>query len=214
MNVKLKVCGMRDGMNVLEVSLLRPDYMGFIFYDKSPRYVGENFSLPEFFPSSIKRVGVFVNETVENMTRIAKQLQLDYVQLHGHESVEVCQEMKSKGIGVIKVFSVDEEFDFNVTKPYQPVSDYFLFDTKGKYYGGNAQLFDWSVLKKYDQQVPFFLSGGITPDNIGTVTALNGMNIHALDVNSGVEAAPAMKSIDKLNSLISQITHLHTKSNV
>jgi phosphoribosylanthranilate isomerase len=83
-----------------------------------------------------------------------------------------------------------------------------LFDTKGKYYGGNAQAFDWTVLNRYDQQVPFFLSGGITPDNVANIAALKNMNLHALDVNSGVEITPALKSIDKLNTLITHVVNL------
>lgn len=208
MEVKLKVCGMRDAENVLAVSALQPDYMGFIFYGKSPRFVGEEFQLPASFPAGIKKVGVFVNETPDKMLAIARRLQLDFLQLHGNESVEVCAAMKQAGLGVIKVFSVDDDFDFAITKPYQHAVDFFLFDTKGKYYGGNAQVFDWTVLNRYDQQVPFFLSGGITPDNVANIAALKNMNLHALDVNSGVEISPALKSIEKLNTLIAQVSIL------
>jgi phosphoribosylanthranilate isomerase len=208
MEVKLKVCGMRDAENLLGVAALQPDYMGFIFYQKSPRFVGENFQVPKSFPTTIKKVGVFVNETPEEMLAVARTLQLDYLQLHGNESVEVCVAIKQAGIGVIKVFSVDDDFDFATTKPYQSVVDFFLFDTKGKYYGGNAQAFDWSVLQRYDQQVPFFLSGGITPDNVTNIAALKNMNLHALDVNSGVEVQPALKSIEKINTLITQVSKL------
>lgn len=208
MKVKLKVCGMRDAENVLAISALQPDYMGFIFYGKSPRFVGEDFQLPASFPAGIKKVGVFVNETPEKMLAIARTLQLDYLQLHGNESVEVCTTVKQGGFGVIKAFSVDDDFDFSITKPYQHIVDFFLFDTKGKYYGGNAQVFDWTVLNRYDQQVPFFLSGGITPDNVANIATLKNMNLHALDVNSGVEITPALKSIEKLNTLIAQVSIL------
>jgi phosphoribosylanthranilate isomerase len=208
MEVKLKVCGMRDAENLLSVAALRPDYMGFIFYQKSPRFVGEDFQVPKSFPADIKKVGVFVNETPEKMLAIARMLQLDYLQLHGNESVEVCATIKQAGIGVIKVFSVGDDFDFAVTKPYQSSVDFFLFDTKGKYYGGNAQVFDWTVLNRYDQQIPFFLSGGITPDNVINIASLRIMNLHALDVNSGVEIQPALKSVEKLNTLITQVSIL------
>jgi len=208
MEVKLKVCGMRDAENVLGVAALQPDYMGFIFYQKSPRFVGEDFMIPKSFPTDIKKVGVFVNGTPEKMLAIARTLQLDYLQLHGNESVEVCAAVKQAGIGVIKVFSMDDDFDFALTKPYKSVVDFFLFDTKGKYYGGNAQAFDWTVLQRYDQQIPFFLSGGITPDNVTNIAALKNMNLHALDVNSGVEIQPALKSIEKLNTLITQVSIL------
>ena len=156
----MKVCGMRDLANVLEVSALQPDYMGFIFYSPSPRYVGEDFRIPENFPPATKRVGVFVNEsTVEIIARI-RQFELHYVQLHGNESVEQCRELK-KYAGLIKVFPIDDDMDFSITTRYRDVVDFFLFDTKGKFYGGNASTFNWSILRKYDQTVPFFLSGGL-----------------------------------------------------
>lgn len=199
---------MREADNVLGVAALQPDYMGFIFYQKSPRFVGADFLIPKSFPTAIKKVGVFVNETPEKMLALGRTLQLDYLQLHGNESVEDCATIRQAGIGVIKVFSVDDDFDFTVTKPYQSSVDFFLFDTKGKYYGGNAQVFDWTVLNRYDQQVPFFLSGGITPDNVTNIAALKNMNLHALDVNSGVEIQPALKSIEKLNTLITQVSKL------
>ncbi|HEY9005857.1 MAG TPA: phosphoribosylanthranilate isomerase [Ohtaekwangia sp.] len=202
MEIKLKVCGMRDEANIQAVAALQPNYMGFIFYDKSPRYIGEDFLIPDIFPRSIKRVGVFVNEAEEKMLDAVQRFKLDYLQLHGDESAELCQSLKNENIGVIKVFSVGDGFDFAVTKPYKPVVDFFLFDTKGKYYGGNAKVFDWSILKNYDQEVPFFLSGGISAKNAEAIQSLTGMNIHALDVNSGVEDAPAIKSIPKLQALI------------
>jgi phosphoribosylanthranilate isomerase len=201
--IKLKICGMRDDTNILEVAALCPEYMGFIFYTKSPRYVGEEFKIPDL-PPSINRVGVFVNAPVPFMLQKAKDHQLTYVQLHGDETVEQCGALRTHNIGVIKVFSVGDGFDFGLTKPYEAVSDFFLFDTKGKYYGGNAVTFDWTMLDRYDQRVPFFLSGGIGPDNIEAIRGLKNMNIHAVDVNSGVEERPALKDIQKINT----ITHI------
>jgi phosphoribosylanthranilate isomerase len=185
----------------MDVASLSPDYMGFIFYNKSPRFVGEDFLLPKDFPGSIKRAGVFVNEATDKIKRIASRLRLDFVQLHGDESPGQCDELKSAGIRIIKVFSIDESFDFTKTKSYQSSSDYFLFDTKGKYYGGNASPFDWSMLNRYDQKIPFFLSGGLSPDNIGQVAQLAEMNIHALDINSGVEISAGVKSIEKIKEV-------------
>ena len=199
--MKLKVCGMRDTKNILEVAALGIDYMGFIFYEKSPRYVGEGFEVPVGFPEGIKKVGVFVNESVEQMLEIGRRLKLDYFQLHGDESATVCLQVKEAGFGVIKVFSIGDAFDFGVTEQYAAIVDFFLFDTKGKYYGGNAQVFDWGQLNKYDQQVPFFLSGGLNPGNILGLSALKGMNIHALDVNSGVEVEPGLKDVKKVKTL-------------
>jgi len=199
--LQLKVCGMRDADNILQVAALRPAYMGFIFYEKSPRFVGESFVLPADFPTDIKKVGVFVNAPAETMLTTAARVGLDALQLHGHESVEVCRQVKAAGLEVIKVFSVDDDFDFAGTQPYRAVADYFLFDTKGKLYGGNAQTFDWSVLGRYDQQVPFFLSGGLTPANVADALLLEGLNVYALDVNSGVETAPGKKDIGLIQEL-------------
>jgi phosphoribosylanthranilate isomerase len=198
---QLKVCGMRDADNILQVAALRPAYMGFIFYEKSPRFVGEGFVLPAGFPADIKKVGVFVNASAETMLATARRVGLDALQLHGHESVEVCRAVKAAGLEVIKVFSVDDDVDFTSTEPFKEVADYFLFDTKGKLYGGNAKTFDWSVLKRYDQQVPFFLSGGLTPANVAGAMALEGVNLYALDVNSGVETAPGKKDIALIQEL-------------
>jgi len=199
--VEIKVCGMRDPENIQDVLTLRPDYMGFIFYDKTPRYVGKDFSVPDNFPSSTRRVGVFVNEETTVILKTVAKFKLDFVQLHGHESVAQCHELKATGVGVIKVFSVDDNMDFSATNPYQPVIDYFLFDTKGKLYGGNARVFDWNVLLRYDQKVPFFLSGGITPENVGNIKAFASLNIRAIDVNSGVEVRPAHKDVEKVRAI-------------
>lgn len=199
---------MRDAENILQVAALQPSYMGFIFYSKSPRYVGEDFQVPADLPEAIWKVGVFVNEATDQILRQVNRLGLHYVQLHGHEPVEQVKELKEKGIKVIKVFSVDDDFDFSATVPYQESVEYFLFDTKGKYFGGNAQVFNWEVLKQYDQKVPFFLSGGIGPENAENIKALSGMNLHALDVNSGVESKPGLKDlgkIEKLNKVIELI---------
>jgi len=203
--MKLKVCGMRDADNILKVAALGVDYMGFIFYEKSPRYVGEAFEIPAGFPEKVKKVGVFVDEEAEKMLMTGKRLKLDYFQLHGHEPAAVCQQLKEAGFGVIKVFSIGDEFDFGITEEYAAVTDFFLFDTKGKFYGGNAQVFDWGQLNKYDQQVPFFLSGGLNPVNVLGLSSLKGMNIHALDVNSGVETSPGVKDVEKIKELRSKV---------
>lgn len=201
MKVKLKICGMRDEANILDVASLKPDYFGFIFYSKSPRFVGDDFVLPTKLSPDILRVGVFVNETSSVILDKAKAYNLDYIQLHGNETPSQCAELGQLGLGIMKVFSVGDDFDFEITKPYKNVVDYFLFDTKGKHYGGNASTFNWDLLKQYDQEIPFFLSGGLSPDNIQEVSKLNSMNIHALDVNSGVEESPGVKNILKVKQL-------------
>lgn len=204
--VKIKVCGMKDTVNIREVAALHPDYMGFIFYDKSPRYVGSEFVFPEDLSSSVKRVGVFVNHTKAFIKEKLDRHQLNYVQLHGDESVEFCEELKSEGIRIIKVFRVDVDFDFNITKQFERVAEFFLFDTKGKLYGGNAMPFDWSLLKRYNQSLPFFLSGGIQLENVAELAGLSSLNIHAIDVNSGVEDQPGKKNINKLSAIINHLS--------
>ena len=192
---------MRDAENIMEVASLSPDYMGFIFYPKSPRYVGEAFRIPSDFPTNIIRTGVFVNEPNDSILELARIHQLDFIQLHGAETVKQCEELKRHNLHIIKVFSIDEETTFEITKDYSAAVDFVLFDTKGKYHGGNAQTFRWQRLEDYDQRIPFFLSGGLSPENISGITDLNGMNLYALDVNSGAERSPGVKDIEKIKAI-------------
>lgn len=184
----------------MDVAALQPDFMGFIFYEKSKRYVGEGFSIPENFPNKIKRVGVFVNEGVDSILKQAAKHRLDYVQLHGDESVDSCELVRKK-TGVIKVFRLDDDFDFAQTKQYNSCADFFMFETKTNDYGGSGKAFDWALLKKYDQAKPFFLSGGLTLNNIPQIKNLLNMNLFALDVNSGAETSPGIKSTSILNTI-------------
>lgn len=202
--MKVKVCGMRDHKNIGEVAALQPDYLGFIFFRESPRFVGEDFEMPEI-DRLTKKVGVFVNATTEEILAKAVIHNLDFVQLHGHEPVEQCQELRQHNILIIKAFSVDDKVDFQHTKSYHGAADYFLFDTKGKLFGGNATRFDWSILERYDQQTPFFLSGGLKPEHMDEVKALTNMNIHAVDINSGVEVSHAMKNVSKVQQVITAL---------
>jgi phosphoribosylanthranilate isomerase len=206
--LKLKVCGMRDPENILEVSRLEPDFMGFIFYAPSPRYVGDKFRMP-VFSGVTKKVGVFVNEATDVILQKVHAFGLDLVQLHGNESVGQCREIKSEGIGVIKVFSVASEMDFSLTEAFRPVVDHFLFDTKGEYYGGNAKRFDWEVLMRYHGEVPFFLSGGITPEHIEDVRKLKHDHLQAIDVNSGVEIGPALKDVQQIKVIKTTLNPKH-----
>lgn len=177
-----------------------PDYMGFIFYEKSPRFVGQSFTMPALAPS-IKKVGVFVNEQPERILDLIKRHTLDYVQLHGEETPDYCKQLKGQA-GVIKVFSVGAEFDFEEVTAYKSHVDYVMFDTKGKHRGGNGIPFDWSLLSAYDQEIPFFLSGGISVEHSNQLRFIKEMNIHALDLNSGVEDSPGIKNIAKISELL------------
>lgn len=193
--------------NILEVGALLPDYMGFIFWEKSARYF--NATIPEL-PQSIKKVGVFVNATQQEILERIAQHNLQAVQLHGQESVAFCQDLKSKidkSIEIIKVFSVADDFDFEVLKSFEAVCDYFLFDTKGKLPGGNGATFDWKVLEKYPSSKPFFLSGGIGLDEMSAVNEISktGLPVYAIDVNSKFEIEPGLKNIKLLYSFTSNL---------
>ncbi len=199
--IKLKVCGMRDPANIKAVAELHADYMGFIFYRNSPRYVGDKFTLEESEVTT--NVGVFVDESTGIILHRLKDINSETAQLHGSETPSQCDDLKSRGITVIKVFSISDDFDFTKTKDFQDVADYFLFDTKGKSFGGNGKTFNWNRLQEYDQSIPFFLSGGLNEENVKNLGVLDMMNIHALDVNSGVEDAPGVKNIEKIKSVMS-----------
>ena len=197
--------------NILEVGALLPDYMGFIFWEKSSRYFD---GVITDLPKSIKKVGVFVNETAEIILAKAIKYDLQAVQLHGHESVAFCQDLKKKmdsSVEIIKVFSVDDDFDFEVLKPFENVCDYFLFDTKGKLPGGNGTTFDWKVLEKYPSSKPFFLSGGIGIEETDAVKEIAKTNLplYAIDINSKFEIEPGLKNIEKLDSFKNNLKTLN-----
>ncbi len=204
---KIKVCGMRERTNIDSIAALAPDYMGFIFYRKSPRYIGEDYS-PEnihHLSDDIKKTGVFVNASEQEISNAVARYELNAVQLHGSESFELCLMVKQMGVEVIKAFQVDEDFDFSVLKPYTEVCDYFLFDTKTKAFGGSGHKFDWSVFNKYDNNKPIFLSGGITQDDVVDVMKLKHLNIYAVDINSRFELEPALKDVEKVGSFINEL---------
>jgi phosphoribosylanthranilate isomerase len=202
--MKLKICGMKYPDNILEVGSLLPDYMGFIFWEKSARYF--DGTMPDL-PKSIKKVGVFVNESTDIILAKAKKYDLKAIQLHGQESVAFCSDLKSKihaSIEIIKVFSVADDFDFEVLKAFETVCDYFLFDTKGKLPGGNGTTFDWKVLAKYPSEKPFFLSGGIGLEEIKSIQEISKTNlpIYAIDINSKFEIESGLKNIELLKLMV------------
>jgi phosphoribosylanthranilate isomerase len=201
-SLKLKVCGMRDHKNIIDIAAIGPHYLGFICYKPSKRDIGEAFQMPLFDPT-IAKVGVFVDADYDFIIAKIQQLHLQAVQLHGNESTALCEQLKSTGIKVIKVFSVDDDFDFTTTVPYEAVSDYFLFDTKGKAHGGNGVKFNWALLKQYNGSKPLFLSGGIDLEDLPIIAKLNllPLNLYALDVNSKFELEPALKDVIKVKQL-------------
>lgn len=218
--MKVKVCGMRDAENISELIKLKPDYIGFIFYGKSKRFV-TNFPEVEIL-SEIKKVGVFVNEEIEKVLSIVKEHKLNAVQLHGNESPEYCKELRNKichserseesieieilrftqkdnSIEIFKAFSVDDDFDFSKTEAYQKVCDFLLFDTKGKEYGGNGVKFNWQILDSYKGALPYMLSGGITKNDAQAILSFlrreESKKCIGVDINSGFELEPALKNI-------------------
>lgn len=197
--------------NILEIASLKPDYLGFIFYEKSPR----NFEngIPEI-SSEIKKTGVFVNASSDFILEKARKYNLQAIQLHGEETAPFCTNLRKElkklkatsELEIIKVFSVDEEFDFDTILPYEDELDYFLFDTKGKNKGGNGVAFNWDILSKYPSKKPFFLSGGIGIEEIESIKSLlaefqkKGEQdlLYAIDLNSKFEIEPGLKDLEKL----------------
>jgi phosphoribosylanthranilate isomerase len=205
--IKLKICGMKYSDNIQEIASLKPDYLGFIFWDKSSR----KFDLKELpeLDSDLKKVGVFVDATLEEIQDKIKTFQLDAVQLHGNESVEFCLELKKETIEIIKAFSINNDFDFNQLEAYKNCVDYFLFDTKGKLPGGNGTTFDWQVLENYTLKKPFLLSGGIGLTEVAKIQEFLATdlakNCYAIDVNSRFEDEPGLKNkieLEKFKKLL------------
>lgn len=210
----IKICGMKKAENVREAAALHPDYLGFIFYEKSPRnFQGE---IPEIDPN-IKKTGVFVNAPVNFIIAKVEKYKFQAIQLHGNETPEFCTELKvalnetksyknSASTEIIKVFSIKDEFDFNRLKPFEGKVDYFLFDSKGKNKGGNGITFNWEILKDYPSSTPFFLSGGIGLEEVEQIaefqTYLQKIGkenlLVAIDVNSRFEIEPGVKNIEDL----------------
>lgn len=197
----LKVCGMRNADNIRDVAKLFPDFMGFIFYPGSKRYVGDNFTLPEEFPDKIKRVGVFVNASTDEINRLTERHSLDFIQLHGDESVDQCLKLCERGLKIIKAFQVDSKFDFNTLSIFENCVEYFLFDTKSGGRGGSGLTFDWKLLKGYGLKVPFILSGGISLENIRQSDVLNDARLFAIDINSRFELEPGIKDVNLIREL-------------
>ena len=195
----VKVCGMRDAENIHEVEALGIDLIGFIFWPKSSRYVSERSA---YLPTNCKRVGVFVDENIEVVKKIAQDYALDYIQLHGNETPDYCALLK--GHKLIKAFNIATAEDFEQTKPYEGLVNYFLFDTKGKSVGGNGIKFDWSVLDDYHGTTPFILSGGIGPDDAARIRSFHHPQLAGIDLNSRFELAPNLKDVTALQKFLNE----------
>ncbi len=195
--MKLKVCGLKHSNNINDIQNLNVDFMGFIFYDKSSRSVELTRNvIKAIYDLKTKKIGVFVNENLNEIIRLKVMLRLDYIQLHGNESVEFCKDLQvfSK---IIKVFKVDDDFDFSICEPFG-FTDYFLFETKGKLAGGNGVKFNWQILNRYDMNIPFFLSGGIGVNEIKDLKKIMHPQLAVVDVNSRFEIEAGLKNIELL----------------
>lgn len=211
--IAIKVCGMKH--NVAQVAALNPDYLGFIFYEKSPRHYTQETIVS--LPKAIKKVGVFVNAPLDYIVVSVEKYKLNIIQLHGEESATYCRDLKQKfersidmnSISLWKVFGIKDQFDFSVLSEYELFVDAFLFDTKGKQKGGNGIAFNWKVLKEYPSKKPFILSGGIETSHISEIKKMKaqGLPIKAIDINSKFEIKPGLKDISAVKKIIKQLNY-------
>lgn len=206
--MKIKVCGMKYPENISEVIALKPDMMGFIFYPKSPRYaepLDEEFM--HSFPRNVLKIGVFVNEELDDMLEVVKKYNLNGVQLHGAESEDLCYTFRQAGLLTLKAFSIAEAADFDKTDDYEGTCDLYVFDTKTPQHGGSGKKFDWNILSAYQGNTPFLLSGGIGPDDAEAIKAVNHPMLRGVDLNSRFETEPGRKDSALLKSFFQEIVN-------
>lgn len=206
----VKVCGITNVENLRQVDCLGIDMTGHIFYPKSPRFVSEIENIPH--PVHALSVGVFVNQSIESILRTAKIARLDYIQLHGRESPEVCRTLSNEGIRVIKAFTISEAEDLSAVNAYEDICDYYLFDTKCPSYGGSGVAFDWNILQCYTGQTPFLLSGGIGIDSIHELMKFSHPMLAGYDLNSRFETSPGIKSIGLLAEFLQELKNIDKKA--
>ncbi|WPU96186.1 phosphoribosylanthranilate isomerase [Mucilaginibacter sabulilitoris] len=212
--MKIKVCGLKHPENIQAVAALQPDYMGFICYGKSPRYIDVlHADALASIPAFIHKTGVFVNEDAETINLLIDKYGFDTIQLHGDESPEFGKAFRNR-VTVIKAFGVDNDFDFGKLDNYVNNVDYFMFDTKTSGYGGSGKVFDWDILNKYTLGIPFFLSGGISLDNINEIKNITHPQFYAVDLNSRFETEPGVKNIEKLETAFDIIKKQDIKNEI
>ncbi len=205
--MKIKVCGMKYPENISQIVALKPDFMGFIFYPKSPRYaepLDVDFMLS--IPRSVLKIGVFVNEELDDMLEVVKKYNLNGVQLHGSESEDLCYTFKSAGLLTLKAFSIAEEADFDKTEDYEGTCDLYVFDTKTPAHGGSGKKFDWSILSAYQGNTPFLLSGGIGPDDAEAIKVIDHPMLRGVDLNSRFEIEPGRKDASRLEEFLKSLS--------
>ena len=197
---------MKEPANIHQLIVYEPDYLGFIFYPHSQRYVKNPD--PEVFrliPPGISKVGVYVNETAGKIKQMVSDLNLDLVQLHGDETPGDCKDLMDSGIPVMKAFSISESIENELLRDYEDSCEYFLFDTSGPGFGGTGEQFDWGALENYRLSKPFFLSGGIGPEDVSAISDLNQPAMAGIDINSRFEIEPGLKDVSKVSVFIQSI---------
>lgn len=207
MKLKIKICGMREPGNILDIAALMPDFMGFIFYNESPRYAEKILdpAILHKMPAGIHKTGVFVNSDFDHISRIVTEYSLGTVQLHGNETPDLCFSLKERGIQVIKTFSISAKENFRRCPDFTKCTDYFLFDTSVPGFGGSGQKFNWKELHNYDLGHPFFLSGGIGPADHNTINEIDNPSFYGIDLNSRFEIKPGLKDKAMLEKFISDL---------
>lgn len=201
----VKICGMMYPDNIKAVLELNPDFLGFIFYPKSPRYIVDENPNLELIPSAIGRIGVFVNEASEIIEEMIERYHLTGVQLHGCESSEECRYFKDKGLTVFKAFGVNEDFNFSQLDAYAGAVDLFVLDTKVKSHGGSGLKFDWELLNRYNYDIPFLLSGGISVEDAKAIREIGHPAMVGVDLNSKFEIEPGLKDTKLLSCFLEQL---------
>ena len=205
--LKIKVCGMKEPDNISRLARLKPDMMGFVFYPSSPRFAGSSPApgMFEKFPAGIIKTGVFVDEDQYSINAQVLRFGLHAVQLHGDESPEICKQLQSSGIQVIKAFRINEETNFSKMMKYVSFCKWFLFDTASSLPGGSGERFNWNLLGNYKLGHPFFLSGGIGPSDAEQILLLNHVSLAGVDINSRFETEPGVKNLDSVERFITKI---------
>lgn len=201
-NYIIKVCGMTNGENIRQTEQLGVDFIGFIFYPRSPRFL---FEMPTYLPARSWRVGVFVNESKDNILMYADRFGLDYIQLHGNESPEFCHNLQAAGMKLIKAFSIATPRDLSSVPAYEGLCQYYLFDTKTPQYGGSGNQFDWTLLNRYTGNTPFLLSGGINQYSAAAIRNFHHPRLAGVDINSRFESSPGLKDIGRIQTFISEL---------
>lgn len=187
---------MKSSSNIASLITLNPDFIGYIFHEQSPRNMETNPKID--FPKNIKKVGVFVDKPLSFILDKAKKYTLDVIQLHGNETVELCQKLKLHSLKIIKAFNISKQFNFEQLYKFQESCDFFLFDAFGKNAGGNGITFNWELLQNYNGKIPFLLSGGIDSNLVENIKQLKHSKFIGVDINSKFEVTPGLKNTTKI----------------